>query len=123
MTAELETALAIVRAAGYVVTEPPAEPEENRCSVCGIPESEAEYERLIDARVITADGEEGFADVVQLLCEDHAQAMFVGLMALGFKDHRHGGANFLEDRECPGARSMDACPTPSEYGEYVVKAS
>lgn len=91
-----------------------------RCSRCGVTENDAEWEMLFDVRVITADGEEGFADVVQLLCNDHLIEVTEALVALGFKDHRHGGANFLEDNHCPGAERMNACPTPDGTDEFPI---
>lgn len=89
----------------------PDEPE-RVCSVCGVPESSTEFDHLTDIRVIAAAGEEGFADITQLLCDEHLTLIAYALVRLGFKDHRHGGANFLEDPDCPGASRFDDCPTP-----------
>lgn len=91
-----------------------------RCSVCGRPDEdtdELEWPGFIDVRVITADGEEGFADITQLLCAEHFTEVQAALLALGFRDHRHGSTNFLEDMDCPG---WGKCPTPTEYGEVTV---
>lgn len=95
-------------------------PPERRCSWCGVLESESQWGILIPVEVITNSGEEGAADVVQLLCDEHAERVHHGLTELGFRDHRHGGANFLEDEECPGYKNMDNCPTPTSYGQVIV---
>lgn len=114
----LESWKVIARAAAELAI--PDEPE-RRCSVCGMVESATDFESLVDVRVVVANGEEGFADITQLLCDDHLPGILDGLVALGFVDHRHGGINFLEDPSCPGYRGgREACPTPSEYGEYIV---
>lgn len=98
-----------------------------RCSRCGISQDDEPDGFLSDVRVITADGEEGHADVTQLLCGADLDAVLATLTEAGFKDHRHGGINFLEDRECPG---WGKCPTPNEdengngppwTGTYVVQ--
>jgi hypothetical protein len=92
------------------------------CSLCGIEEDETEYGFLGDIRVTVMDGEEGYANIVHLLCDDCLTKQVAGLRKLGFVDHRHGSTNLLEDEDCPGyIGSMHNCPTPSEYGEYVVK--
>jgi hypothetical protein len=81
------------------------------CSRCGKPRSEDAHGILTDVQVVTADGEEGFADVTQLLCNEDLEEVLGGLRALGFKDHRHGGINYLEDDDCPG---WGKCPTPHD---------
>ncbi len=91
------------------------------CSKCGKPEAESQWGRLFDVRVQTTWQEEGHADVLQLLCDVCWEPVVAELHRLGFVDHRHGGINFLEDEECPGYANMDACPRPSEYGEYIVQ--
>lgn len=116
--AELDAAAKLLRMSGqYIVEEKYVEPP-HFCSLCGIFEQEALYGVLVDARVIVADGEEGFADITLLLCDDCSVGVFKGLQNLGFKDHRHGGANSLEDQNCPGADRMRACPTPTDSGIY-----
>lgn len=88
-----------------------------RCARCGMSE---DAQHLVDVRVVTHEGEEGFADVTMLLCEDHLDGVIEVIVRLGFTDHRHGGADFLEDRHCPGYEDPPACPTPSEYGPVTV---
>lgn len=98
----------------YHADNPPPEPV---CSICGDPDGGI----LTDVRVIIADGEEGYADITQLLCEEHLILMQDELPKLGFRDHRHGGINFLEDPNCPGTTgSMHDCPTPTGYGGITV---
>jgi hypothetical protein len=99
----------------------PVEVVEDRCSVCGMTESESGWGMFVDVRVVVAEGEEGFADITQLLCDEHLETVTKALMNLGFKDHRHGGVNYLEDSTCPGENEMDACPTPTEYGAVTIR--
>jgi hypothetical protein len=95
---------------------------ERSCSVCGVSEDDTAWGSLVDVRVVIADGEEGFADITQLLCDKHLEHMQIGLSDLGFKDHRHGSINYLEDESCSGAHGrMDNCPTPTEYGRVLVQ--
>lgn len=82
-----------------------------KCSVCGAAENQAS---LLDVTVLVADGEEGHAWIMQLLCSSHAPAVIQTLYAAGFKDHRHGTSNHLEDRECPGFHDHKKCPTPDD---------
>lgn len=89
----------------------PPDPPERQCSVCGLPENE-NMGYLIDATVLVADGEEGYAWVKQLLCGSHFPAIQQTLIGAGFVDHRHGGTNHLEDPRCPGYEDYQACPTP-----------
>ena len=105
--------------AGFQVTEVPPPPPEIRCSKCECLESDADWGSLFPIEVITNAGEEGHADVIQLLCNDCFTEVVHGLIELGFKDHRHGGANFLEDIDCC-ENPYENCPTPSGYGEYYV---
>jgi hypothetical protein len=97
------------------------EPEPERvCSRCGVRESLTEFGHLIDIRVIIADREEGFADITQLICDTDIRILQIKLMELGFKDHRHGSIDFLEDIECPGFEDMDKCKTPTAFGRVVI---
>lgn len=96
------------------------EREEPGCSKCGITESESAWGTLIAIRVTTHEGEEGSADVTQLLCDECVVPVLDALHELGFIDHRHGGANFLEDEECRGYKSMHNCPTPTQWGPVTV---
>lgn len=88
----------------------PIEPSPPRavlhCSYCD------RTSHLTDVRVVIAEAEEGFADIMRLVCENHLDSMTKGLRNLGFRDHRHGGINFLEDPYCPGFNDMALCPTP-----------
>lgn len=93
--------------------------EERYCSKCGINEEDDEWQRLHDIRVVVADGEEGYANIIMLLCEECAHYMYGALISLGFYDHRHGGINFLESPYC----DYENCPTPSDYGEFVAPPS
>lgn len=90
------------------------------CSRCGRSEDDNDGIPLIDVRVIVHEGEEGFADITQWLCEAHFERARASLEDLGFVDHNHGGINFLEDSSCPGFHKMADCPHPSQYGNYVV---
>jgi len=92
-------------------------PDPRYCSRCGISEEDEQDNLLTDFTVECADGEEGFASITQLICGDCLPKMMADLQAIGFKDHRHGGINYLEDEDCPG---YGLCPTPSEYGNYIV---
>lgn len=90
------------------------------CSKCGKSSEDCDWGSLIDVSVVTADGEEGFAYVTQLLCDDCLNPMLDALTSLGFVDHHHGGIDFLEDLSCCGGNNAyDNCPTPSS-GRYVV---
>jgi hypothetical protein len=89
------------------------------CSKCGILYSESVYGSLVDIRVMVRKGEEGHADIYMLLCDECLDPVLDGLRKLGFEDHRHGGINFLE-AECVD-NAYENCPTPSEYGMYVVE--
>lgn len=100
-------------------------PPERRCSRCGATEDdtdEMEWPGLIDVRVVTAEGEEGYGDVTQLLCANCFPTVQGALHELGFKHHHHGGANFLEDEGCPGAGHMigGVCPFPqdADFDQY-----
>lgn len=91
------------------------------CSRCG---STAEDDYIgrppVDITVITADGEEGYARVTQLYCDDCFVTVIEILQGLGFVDHRHGSIDFLEDMLCPGYDDMRKCPTPTVYGDVLV---
>jgi hypothetical protein len=89
------------------------------CAVCHRTEDEVEFELLTDVTVVVADGEEGYSNVTLLLCIDDLAPIADGLQKLGFIDHRHGSTSTLEDRDCPGYDSMDACPTPTHYGNVT----
>lgn len=93
---------------------------DTNCSKCGKTEEENSWGRMIDIRVITSEGEEGFADITMYLCDECFTPIQEGLMALGFKDHRHGSTDFLEDMECPG---WGKCPTPTKYGRVHLRYS
>lgn len=93
-------------ARGVIVPETVPAPPPLHCSYCG------RTYHLTDVRVIIAESEEGWADEMRLVCENHIDSMTEGLRNLGFKSHRHGGINFLEDDNCPGRNNKAACPTP-----------
>lgn len=103
-----------LRRMGFTILEPAPPPPlpENVCVSCGATESESEWGCLTDVRVIIADGEEGYADLKKYVCEECLEPMQDALCALGFKDHRHGGINYLEDAKCVGALDTGKCPTP-----------
>lgn len=93
----------------------------NKCSKCGKDAEETEWGTLLDISVITADGEEGFAYVTQLLCDTCFNTVLNAIVELGFVDHRHGGINYLEDMNCcNGIKAYEKCPRPSEFGQYIV---
>lgn len=100
---------AAIYAEGYydalVPVEEP-EPALPHCSYCD------RTNQLTDVRVIIAESEEGWADERRLVCENHIDSMTAGLRRLGFRSHRHGGINYLEDDDCPGCDNKAACPTP-----------
>lgn len=87
------------------------------CSQCGISEDDDYDNYLVDFTLTVADGEEGFAQVTQFICGNCHDKMAEALIALGFKDHRHGGINFLEAKDCGG---WSKCQNPSIYGQYFV---
>ena len=97
----------------------PAEPREElpvpRCSYCT--RTSADNRRdgfgpLVDVRVIVAESEEGFADVMRLVCNQHLIVVTSRLADAGFTSHKHGGICFLEDTKCPGYTDPILCPTP-----------
>lgn len=92
-------------------------PAVRTCSWCDITDEQNfqdGYGNLTDVRVITAASEEGFADIERFMCNGHLITVTALLRGMGFKDHRHGGINFLEDDHCPGFDHMEACPTPAK---------
>jgi hypothetical protein len=99
-----------------VIEEQFTPPPDNECFRCGMTDSENEdngYGGLIDFRVITSEGEEGYANELRFVCQDHFEELSEALIDLGFGSHRHGGINFLEDDKCPGARFIpkdELCP-------------
>jgi len=73
--------------------------------------------------VITADGEEGYAHVTQLLCDkpDCFERVRAGVQALGFVTHHHGGIDYLEDTTCcGGVNAYKNCPHPTPGGEITI---
>jgi hypothetical protein len=99
---------------------------DNLCSWCGKSDSENEedgFGRLVPVSVSMADGQEGQACITQWLCNDHLIFLSEEFQRLRFVDHNHGGANFLEDVNCPGFENLEECPSPSGYGEFVVSPS
>lgn len=96
-------------------------PPENVCHWCGKTDSENEddgYGPCVDITVTMANGEEGYAQVVRHACDEHLQSTAERLIELGFGLHAHGGACFLEPKDCPGARLMADCPAPEpQYPE------
>lgn len=109
---------AAIYAEGYYDALTPAEtpePAPLRCFFCACTEEDNRrngWGPLTDIRVIVAEGEEGYGNILRLVCNDHLITTTVGLAELGFADHRHGGINFLEDPKCPGAARYGDCPTP-----------
>lgn len=93
---------------------------ERRCVTCGATDLEnqiAGYGSLTDVRIIMADGEEGYANEVRLVCNDHLIMMSLIFDGLGFSNHRHGGINHLEAVLCPGHMRADACIQPPDNEE------
>ena len=94
------------------------------CSLCGLPESEDEHGFLTDLDVTIAQSEEGFSSIRMYLCStnNHLNFMTTKLMELGFKDHHHGGINYLEDEDCPDG--YENCNKQSEGipwdGPFVI---
>lgn len=71
------------------------------CSRCKGDGEDTLSQSFVDFTVTCAAGEEGYASIRQWICDDCLPAMQDALIALGFKDHHHGGINYLEDVECP----------------------
>lgn len=102
----------IDKAGEHVCPPPPV----RLCSICGIDEKESQWGMLVDFTVICARGEEGYADITQLLCDNCMPSTVHGLQALGFRDHRHGGINYLEDGSCcGGVNAFEKCPVSPGY--------
>lgn len=80
---------------------------------------------LIDITVLCSPGEEGYAEVTQLFCDEHYEEMAAALAALGFVSHNHHGTNLLDgdadwvDHRCGG---YGKCPHEVEYGPELVVA-
>lgn len=94
------------------------------CSHCGTHEGDTPNCSLVEVSVITAEGEEGFAYVTQLLCdEENCLPRVLGaLHDLGFVNHHHGSIDFLEDPKCcNGRNTYEDCPTPTGYGRHYVQ--
>lgn len=98
------------------------EKAEHLCSVpgCGISGEDEEWGLLLYIHVLTSAGQEGYAEVTQAFCEDHFAIVTDILRMAGFKSHRHGGINFLEEEE-PTCGGYGKCPTPSGYGRELVQ--
>jgi hypothetical protein len=88
------------------------------CAVCHLTQNEMD-ELLTDVTVVVADGQEGYSNVTLLLCDHDFESIADDLVKLGFIDHRHGGTSTLEDPSCPGYLDMNACPTPTRYGNVT----
>lgn len=109
------------RCCGQAVEVP--DPPELRCSQCGRIDEETyelEWSGLIDIRVMTAEGEEGYDDLTQLLCAECWGPVLAAIQGAGFRHHRHGGIRFLEDVDCPGGGNVvgGVCPNPREGDPY-----
>jgi hypothetical protein len=76
-------------------------PDPMICSRCKSDGVNTLSQSFVDFTVTCAQGEEGYASIRQWICDDCLPAMQDALIALGFKDHHHGGINFLEDENCP----------------------
>lgn len=111
--AEVEEMITALNQLGYRVITPREEPPVE-CAVCGW------TEELIDFRVIVADGEEGYGDVLQYRCSEHCIEVLDGLKGLGFVTHEHGSTALLEDTSCVGSTQYGSCPTPSYYGQVIL---
>lgn len=94
-------------------------PNDPKCSRCGMAEEDTEWGKFFWVEVITEPGEEGFADIVQLLCERCWNVVIEVIKDLGFVGHHHGGIDFLEADCGPGA--YHTCPIPNEQGQYFVR--
>jgi hypothetical protein len=103
-----------LRAAGYKITPPQPPPPVHKCMLCDVTD---ENDWLTDITVMTAYGEEGFAEEKRYVCEEHVEDVTSELIKMGFGSHRHGGINFLEDSSCPGYEKMELCPTPESDDE------
>lgn len=95
------------------------------CSRCGILEGDTEYGRLIDIRVVCQEGEEGFCDITQLLCDICMEAIRINLMELGFVSHHHGSTDLLDGEGFDGKRycvpnPYKKCPIPGPHGRQYI---
>lgn len=73
---------------------------------------------LTPVKVEILPGEEGYAEVTQILCQQHLVEVAVVLIELGFGSHNHHGTNILDlDLECGG---YGKCPHDVEYGPEIV---
>lgn len=116
MVTEIEHALALLAAKGYRVTEPrELDPRPVECAVCG----EDDIAELTDYRVIVADGEEGYQNILQWRCIADGDDLVNALATEGFVTHEHGGSARLEDPECPGCDHPGQCSRPTVFGEVV----
>lgn len=88
------------------------------CSKCNASEEEVGW--LIEVRVTTNPGEEGYSEVVMSLCDNCDTAILEGLRALGFLNHDHGGTAFLQDDSCPGGFTGCEDPVAGEHGPYYI---
>lgn len=116
---KLVSAQALLEAHGFKVEKAKEYvPPRHRCVRCGKRQDSTRYPEpyMTDVTVEIAGGEEGHTIITKYVCLENSclNEMTDALMALGFKDHRHGGINFLEPQDCPGANDMDACPTPAK---------
>jgi hypothetical protein len=102
--------------------------EEPRCSQCGKDEEANFFAPMIDITVVVCDHEEGYANVRQWLCAQCSIPILDMIRLVGFVNHEHGGTCLLPDPDCvgegpwhqPDGTFQNPCPTPSEYGQYVV---
>ena len=91
--------------------------DQRYCSRCGKNEEDTEWQKLFEIHVEVEPGEEGFAHVIQLLCDTCGPDMVGALRSLGFIDHHHGGINYLES-ECV-ADAYNNCPiNPKNVNDY-----
>lgn len=90
------------------------------CRVCG--ERDEQYGGvkgyLTSFNLRISEGEEGHSVIDSWLCDEDLPMVTEALAECGIVMHAHGGICFLEDQTCPGASSMQACPTPEpQYPE------
>lgn len=80
---------------------------------------------LTPVKVEILPGEEGYAEVTQLLCQQHLVEVAEALINLGFGSHNHHGTNMLDSHAYAPLGVIDCggygkCSHPAEYGPEVV---
>lgn len=96
------------------------ESEDHVCSEpgCGRTANDEGWPTLIYLTVLTSPGEEGYAEVTRVYCQEHFEIVARQLVSMGFGSHNHHGTNLLDAEVCGG---YGTCPMPAEYGPELVQ--